>query len=275
MVSPEPEVFTLETVPEVFLPRAPLAKVLTQVQFSRTPALVTAEAESALADRLERYPVRRHGMAAAIAVSLGVPGVPMAPLASPMKSFSETTGTWQVTVTETSVALETTDYHTRDDFCERAHEVLMAVASVALPPVVDRVGLRYIDRLTGGYVGRVNEYVVPQLRVLHGSVDESLVLEHSVSDSMIRISDDERLQVRSGMLPPNGSFDPALAPVPEQTWVLDLDVFTVQAGFAFDPDELTSRLRRYADHAYSFFRFATTEALQSEFGAGTKHVEQK
>jgi uncharacterized protein (TIGR04255 family) len=200
----------------------------------------------------------------------------MAPLSpSPLKIFSETTGTWQVTLTETSVALETTEYHTRDDFCERAHEVLRAVAGVALPPVVDRVGLRYIDRLTGDHVGRVKEYVVPQLHVLHGAVGGSLVLEHSVSDSLIRISDDERLQVRSGMLPPNGSFDPALAPLPEQTWVLDLDVFTVQGGFAFDPNELASRLRRYADHAYSFFRFATTDALQKAFGASTQEDDHK
>jgi hypothetical protein len=41
-----------------------------------------------------------------------------------------------------------------------------------------------------------------------------------------------------------------------------VDVFTVQAGFPFDPDELAQRLCRYAETVYAFFRFATTEAFQ-------------
>jgi hypothetical protein len=44
--------------------------------------------------------------------------------------------------------------------------------------------------------------------------------------------------------------------------VVRVDVFTVQAGFPFDPDELAQRLRRYAETVYAFFRFATTEAFQ-------------
>ena len=37
---------------------------------------------------------------------------------------------------------------------------------------------------------------------------------------------------------------------------------TPPAGFPFDADELTQRLERYAETAYAFFRFATTEAFQ-------------
>jgi hypothetical protein len=76
----------------------------------------------------------------------------------------------------------------------------------------------------------------------------------------------ERLQVRSGLLPAGGGFDPALPVLPEPSWVHDMDVYTVQAGFAFDEDDLTLRLRRYAEAAYAFFRFATTDAFQDEHG---------
>lgn len=146
------------------------------------------------------------------------------------------------------------------------------MSGVANPPVVDRVGLRYIDRLSGDQLNRLNDYVVPELRVLLGAVGGGMSLEHSVSDTLVRINENERMQVRSGLLPPNGSFDPALPALSVPSWVLDLDVFTVQGGFPFNPESLAARLRRYADHAYSFFRFATTDVFQEEFG---RAVEQE
>jgi hypothetical protein len=90
------------------------------------------------------------------------------------------------------------------------------------------------------------------------------VVHHSVTDSLIEISETERLQVRSGLLPAGGGFDPALPVLPQPSWVLDMDVYTIQAGFAFDEDDLTLRLRRYAEAVYAFFRFATTDAFQDE-----------
>jgi uncharacterized protein (TIGR04255 family) len=94
---------------------------------------------------------------------------------------------------------------------------------------------------------------------------EGLSLEHSVSDSQIVLGDNERLKVRTGLLPPGGVFDPVLPPVSSLSWLLDLDVFTLQAGFPFDPEALDQRLRRYADHVHSFFRWAVTEAFINEF----------
>lgn len=255
--------FSVTPVDEVRLYRAPLAKVLMQVQYSRTPQLVTDSTEALIAEVLGRYPVRRRQITAAPNVVVNgqlqlpvnlVPGVAL--------FFSDPKSTWQVTVTETAVALETTDYSTRDDFCARSAEIFAAVASAALPPVVDRVGIRYIDRLTGDALDEVPMYVMPQLSALVGSVDLPLVLNHSITESQIEVDDGERMLVRSGLLPPGAAFDPALPAMPEQSWILDMDVFTTQAGFPFDPDELTGRLRRYAKTAYSFFRFATTDAFQ-------------
>lgn len=260
--------FSLAPVTEVYLPRAPLAKVVTQVQFSRTPSLVSPESEAMLVQELHRYPVQRQGLAAGIAVTIGSgPGLSVTqPALSPMRLFAETSGVWQVTITETSVALETTGYQSKDDFCDRAEEVLTAITAIATPPVVDRVGIRYIDRLSGADLSRLAEYVLPQLRVLYGAVGDGLSVEHSVSDTLIRVGNDEGIQVRSGLLPPNGAFDAAVSPLPEPAWLLDIDVFTVHGGFAFDPSPLASRLRTYADHAYSFFRYATTDTFQSDFG---------
>lgn len=258
--------FSVTPVDEVRLYRAPLAKVLMQVQYSRTPQLVTDSAEALIAEALARYPVRRRQITAGIVPNVVVNGqqlqVPGNITPGVALSFSDPENIWQVTVTETAVALETSDYSTRDDFCARTAEIFAAVASAALPPVVDRVGIRYIDRLTGDALERVPTYIRPELSALVGHVDSPLVLHHSITESQIEIDAGERMLVRSGLLPPGIAFDPALPAVSEQSWVLDMDVFTTQAGFAFDPDDLTRRLRRYAETAYAFFRFATTEAFE-------------
>lgn len=256
--------FSVTPVEEVRLYRAPLAKVLMQVQYSRTPQLVTDEAEARIAEALARYPVRRRQFA--VVPSFLVNGQPVqlpgAPTPGVVLSFSDPKSAWQVTVTETAVALETTDYSTRDDFCARGAEIFAALAATVLPPVVDRVGLRYIDRLIGEALGNVPSYVRPELSALVGRIDAPLTLHHSITESQIEVGAGERMLVRSGQLPPGVTFDPALPPVPEGSWVLDIDVFTAEAGFPFDPAELTKRLRSYAETAYAFFRFATTEAFQ-------------
>lgn len=258
--------FSLAPVEETPLDHAPLAKVLMQVQFSRAPQLVTDAAESLIAELLGRYPVRRRQVTAFPSLVVNGQPVDMAGAAQPstVLLFSDAAATWQVSVTDTSASLETSDYSSRDDFCGRAEEVLAAVAAVALPPVVDRVGVRYIDRLVGDQLPRVPELVIPQLQVLCGSVDPALPLHHSITDSLIEIGPTERLQVRSGLLPAGAAFDPALPVVPEPAWLLDMDVYTIQAGFAFDPTALGAQLRRFAETAYAFFRFATTRAFEHE-----------
>lgn len=264
--------FSPEPVAEIPLHSAPLAKVLMQVQYSRTPQLVSDTAEAEIADALGRYPVRRRQLAASIFPAVVINGQPMqfAGGAAPgtVLLFSDPASVWQVTVTEVAVSLETSDYSSRDDFCQRALEVFAAVAAVALPPVVDRVGLRYIDRLVGQDLARVSEYVIPQLQVLCGAAEPPVQIHHSVSETLIELTLKERMQVRSGLVPPGGGFDPALPGVGEPSWLLDMDVFTTEGGFPFDARELAERLRRYAESAYAFFRFATTDTFQKA------HVQQ-
>jgi len=255
--------FTIASVEEIHLHKAPLAKVLTLVSFSRMPSLTTDTAEAQLADRLGRYPVRRRKVIVPPTVVINGQSMqlPMTPGAAPVVlTFSQPTGAWVVTVTESSVALETVEYDSREDFCERASEVFSAVAAVDLPPVVDRVGVRYIDRLVGPALDHLDEWVIPQMQSLHGHV-EDMPLDHSITDTLIEVSPRDRLLVRSGLLGPNKAFDPGLPPVAEPSWLLDIDAYTSEAGFPFDPKALTAKVRSYAEAIYSFFRFATTDAF--------------
>ena len=261
---PSDEQFTLEPVPEIHLARAPLEKVLTQVQFSLTPELVSDEGEQRLAAALARYPVRRRGQSVNVMINPATASIENKSVTT--RIFADPSQSWVVTIMETAVGVETTAYDSRDDFCDRAREVFEAVAAVAAPPVVDRLGVRYIDRVRdSAALEHLDDYVNPRLRILDGVVTSPLVVEHSISDTMIRIADDEGLKVRSGILPGAAAFDPVLPPILERSWVLDLDIFTLAGGFAFDPSALDARVRRYSEHIYSFFRWATTNEFQQAF----------
>ncbi|MGH9072047.1 MAG: TIGR04255 family protein [Acidimicrobiales bacterium] len=256
----------LDPVPEVPLVGSPLEKVLTQVVFSPTPELVSDEGERLLAAALAGYPIRRHGVS--LNLSMGpVPGA-IEQTNTATRQYADRSQSWVVAATEASISLETTNYKSRDDFCQRFRGILDAVHTVAPPPVVDRVGLRYINRLRGHEaIGQLNDYVNPRLCGFQGTVDPSLMVEHSVSDSLIGVGEGERMRVRVGLLPANMALDPATMPLDEPSWVLDIDIFTTTAGFSFEPEALDDRLRRYAEHIHSVFRWAVTDAfLQAHRG---------
>jgi uncharacterized protein (TIGR04255 family) len=256
--------FSLDSVPEIHLARVPLEKVLVQVQFSLTPELVSDDGEQRLSAALTRYPVRRRGQS--INVKINPATASMENEVVTTRIFADPESSWTVTVMETAVGLETVAYYSRDDFCDRAREVFEAIVAVSTPPIVDRVGLRYIDRIRDvGDLERLDDYLNPRLRVLDGAVASPLVVKHSVSDTVLQITEDELLKVRSGLLPPMAVSDHVLAPIDTQSWVLDLDIFTATGGFPFDPDTLDARLRLYAQHVYSFFRWATTDEFQEAF----------
>jgi uncharacterized protein (TIGR04255 family) len=261
--------FSLAPVAEVHLVDAPLARVLTQVRYSRTPALVSPAGEAQLAEALGRYPVRRQGVAQAVVVQIGPQGIAQAPPSptSQILTFSEPQERWKVTVSDTSLSIETSEYDTRDDFCQRALEVFEAVAAVDLPPVVDRIGVRYIDRLVGDALGRVGDYLHPSLIGLTGAIETSdLEVVQSVTQSRIRAMSNELLTINSGLVPAGAIVDPVVPALNEPSWLLDIDVATIAGGQAFEPSEVAALVRGFAEHAYIFFRFATTDEFLNDFG---------
>lgn len=261
---PQFERFTVDPIPEIHLDRAPIVKVLTQVQFSDTPDLISEDNERKLANALPQYPVRRHNQSFQVSVNPVVGTADTKPIAT--RIFADQEQSWVVTVTERTVSLETGTYHSRDDFCGRLLTVLEAVSNIAIPPTVDRVGLRYVNRLSKPEdLDQLNDFVNPRLEVLCGAVERPLVVEYSVSDSIIQITASEKLRVRSGLLPPNMLLDPILTPVPEASWILDLDMFTSQGGLKFEPEALESRVRRFSENIYSFFSWATTDKFENSF----------
>lgn len=252
------ELFSLNRLNEVPLEGGPLKQVVTQIQHSQTAELVSEAGEAAIAAELLEYPVRRR-----------INNIGVSPTGQTVeqigRTLSDVAGSWVVTLTENSISLQTTDYSSRDDFCSRAQSIFDAVQRVAPPPVVDRVGLRYINRIEESDFGKLDDYLNPRLMVLANATGDGMTLRHSISESLIELEPDDQLQIRTGMLPPGAAFTPGVEGSEGVSWTLDMDVFSGASPIYFQPDGLVRLLRRYSEHAYSFFRWATTESLHDRY----------
>lgn len=93
-------------------------------------------------------------------------------------------GDWGVTVVPDHVAIETSAYTTwDDDFEPRLREVIAAVAGVLKPALTQRIGLRYVDRITELELDSVQDwkdYICPELLgpALHEGFGEAVRATH-------------------------------------------------------------------------------------------------
>lgn len=257
--------FGSEPVDEVFLPRAPLVRVLSQVRFPKILALLTDEAVAPIQEALKgQYPVLRQEHT--VGVLITPEGVTNHEQKETVWRFQSKTGDWQVSLGPTFVALDTDAYLSRGDFCSRLDQVLDVIARVAQPAIAERIGIRYFDRLDDPeQLGRLGALVRPEiLGGLAIPLPDGVALGHTLSESLFALPDGQLL-ARWGLLPPGAVLDPTVPAVAGVSWVLDLDVFNA-GRFDFDPAAIGATARRFADQAYRFFRWAVTDDFLRDAG---------
>jgi uncharacterized protein (TIGR04255 family) len=257
--------FGAEPVTEVPLARAPLVNVLSQVRYPKVPLFITEEGAAAVHERLrERYPILRR--APAVTLTLTPTGMVQQLSQNSLWRLQTRDGTWTITLSDEFLSIETRAYRSRDDFHSHLEEALAAVTDVGEPVIYDRVGVRYINQLTGEAADRVRELVRPELHgLLTVPLPERANLSLALSEALFRFADFSQLRARWGSLPENAAVDPTVPPVPTRSWILDLDSFTEAAG-DFRPSVLGELTRHLADQAYQFFRWTITPAFDEFFG---------
>ena len=119
---------------------------------------------------------------------------------------------WRVSLGVDFVALETTAYDSRNDFLSRLRSVLCSLETAFHPTDVSRLGLRYIDRLTGNAVERLGELIHPMaLGILQPSRDSSTALGaatvHVLTEAHF-LAQEGKIQARWGKVPQNTTYDP-------------------------------------------------------------------
>lgn len=247
---------------EVPLQNAPLVRVITQVRF---PAILAIEQRDFVAPFQEAlrvtYPVLRQEQTQGVLVSpAGVTSVK----AQTAWRFADVEGHWRVSLTSEFLALETTKYTSRADFLTRLRTVVVALDEHVEPKLIDRLGVRYIDRITGAAVDDISKLVLSEVRGITGTPVASHAA-HALAETMFEL-DDARMVARWGLLPPGTTVDPAaIEPAPDKSWILDLDMFSARP-IPFAVDRIVDDAKRYAERIYTFFRWVVTDDFLRRYG---------
>lgn len=254
-------------VAEIELPRAPLVFVVAQVRFERLASISTESFIGGFQEAIRGvYPVMKKEGQTSVLVGSG------GPVAQAERSiawrFQERPERWQVTLAPDFVSLSTTRYTRRRDFIDRLRTVVSAAQDHLHVRFCDRLGVRFIDRVTEvELLDRLAELVRPEVLGTAGvdPGETGVQRVHTFSDSTYRMSEGADLHGRWGLLPPQTTFDPAIEAADARSWVLDLDAYTTQQE-PFDPPAVAARAEALCERVYRFFRWAVTDQFLTAYG---------
>lgn len=249
---------------EIPLAGAPLVRVIAQVRFAPVLSIQAANFIAPFQEALRSdYPVLRQEHVQGLALT------PAGLSAGPKQAlwrFTDMDGAWRVSLAPDFAALETTSYLSRSDFLSRFETVLGALEEHVEPALVERLGLRYIDRVQGEAAADIAKLVRNEMLGLMATpISEHM--QHAISEAILEVPDgQDRLRLRWGWIPPKGTVDPtAIEPIDEKSWVLDLDMYSAKEQ-PFSKETVLSSSRRYAERLYTVFRWAVTDDFLRRYG---------
>ncbi len=258
-------------VEEIPLEPAPLVAVIAQIRFPRILSLTSEKSVEAFQEAVRvDYPIMRTEQVQAIVMA---PAGPIVAEPTTMFQFTNVKSDWQVALSQDSLSLESTRYTNRDEFIDRLTRAFVALNEVATPgpvAVYDRLGIRYINRLTGADAERsrlkklLSDEVYGPLTVAEG-LDDDQHLVASITQQQYKLGE-HTLMARWASLPPGGELAPGIDSVDVDSWVLDVDAF-VEGQAPFEPHAASEIARHGARLAYHLFRWAMTDKFISERSA--------
>jgi uncharacterized protein (TIGR04255 family) len=254
--------FTGPEPQEVHLSAAPLVKVLSQIRFSSIASIDKKEFIAPFQEAIRHnYPKLEQDQG--VEVSFSPRG----------GSFSnkviwrmlDKNQQWRVSIGENFLSLETSLYPGREVFLRALKEVIEKLQSTIKPDLVDRIGLRYINRILFNSRDRLAALLQPGvLGIVDDTVDE--YLNSSFTETRFFLPDGLKVHGKWGLLPGNQSYDPTvLPPVDKQSWILDIDGI-MEINTDFEAENILDSLNRLADIDYRLFRFTVTENFLREYG---------
>ncbi len=249
---------------EVPLANPPLVRVIAQVRF---PVIASVEKREFIAPFQEAirkdYAVLRPEQSRSVV--LGLDGVRDARNTTAWR-FHDVGSDWRVTLAPDFLALETGRYTSREDFLARFRSVLLALEEHVDPKVIDRLGVRYIDRVTGTNLADLPALVRPEVSGVLSTPLAGLV-RHALSEHVFVLPEEAGLvMARWGLIPGRSTVDPAaVEPIEEPSWLLDVDAFQGDTH-ALDVDAMVAQARSFAERIYSIFRWAVTDEFLQRHG---------
>ncbi len=245
---------------EVHLKNAPLAQVICQVRFAPVLALgqpsgIVGFQESVRAD----YPLLEQDGQQHIAVSQN--GT-LSVRDEVIWRFCDLAREWRVSLATDFVALETKTYKTRRDFRNRLSTILLAIEKNVALREASRIGVRYVNQLAGESADNAATLFAPgALGVYRRSYGP--FTEHLVTEIGLRC-EEGRVRARTAYIPAGTTMDQSVDPIDEDSWVLDLDVFTDEA-VSFSANAISNIAGSLAERAYAVFREMVSDEFLSRF----------
>ena len=265
-----PRLLSPTPVTEVHLPRAPLARVIAEIRFPPIHAIRSPDGVNSFRKAL-RDPYLNQ-------ISQTEPEAEQAPNSREERVWrladQERASPWRVSLGVEFVALETSSYEDHQHFLDRLHAVVGAVEEIFSPANVQRLGLRYVARMTGDAVERIRDLLQPEvLGIAHageasgnGASGLGNSAHHLMTEAQFLVENGHRILGRWGRLRDNATYDPeVLEPLEIPSWVLDLGMFTTEA-FPFSSAHASTKAREFADSLYWLFRQMVTDEFLRFYG---------
>lgn len=249
---------------EVPLKNAPLVRVIAQMRFPPILSIEKKEFVSSFQEAIRgEYPILKPEQTQGLI--FGSQGVVQTTPQITWR-FTDTASHWRVSLAPNFLALETTDYSSRSNFVERLKSIIDALDDSFNPKIIERFGLRYIDRLVGQSFQDVSLLVKPEIAGIVTSEFKECIRQ-TINESLFVVPDrGEQILARWGLIAAGTTFDPdAIEPIAESSWILDLDM-SLSENREFSVESLTKEATLFSERLYTFFRWAVKDEFLKRFG---------
>jgi uncharacterized protein (TIGR04255 family) len=248
---------------EVPLKNAPLIRAIAQVRF---PPILSIEQEAFVGSFQEairaEYPILEPVKTQSLIVNAD--GASVTPTPQTTWCFWNIERTWRISLASSAVSIETTKYTSRTDFLARLEDLLVKLHSNFHLSQIDRLGLRYIDRVVGQNLADISQLIRPEMAGISCSDLQEYV--HQVLHESLFLLPEAQIAARWGVMPANATFDPyTIEAIPERSWILDLDISATKIQ-AFSVESVMQQALGFTERIYTFFRWAVTDEFLRRYG---------
>ena len=251
--------------PEVPLKNAPLVRAIAQVRFPPILSIEQQEFVGSFQEAIrQKYPILQPVQTQGLLFNSE--GALVAPTPQTIWCFWSADRTWRISLASSTVAIETTKYTSRNDFLARLEDLLVKLHSNFHLSQIDRVGLRYIDRVVGQNLEDLKLLIRPEMAGIICSDLQKYVHQVLHESLFLLPSGEAQISARWGVMPANATFDPyAIEAVPEPSWILDLDISAAKPQ-AFSVEAVMQQALNFTERIYTFFRWAVTDEFLRRYG---------
>lgn len=240
------------------LSRSPLSLVVCQVRHERDASVSETDLALKVHEVVQDdYPVLEDQSTQELTITAGSSGVQSTP-AQVLTGWRMRTKdqSWTAVLMPDFFSIETTRFSDWDDFRRRLNSFSRAVEEIYRPALEERVGLRFIDRMTHPEVARPRTWqgrIAPSFLGLIG--DEKFADTVTGTQQVVQLDSDEGVGaiVRYGCVQEQ-------TPSAQTVFLLDTDCY-VQRGRAFSSDELLLVTETLHTLALQIFQAAITDEM--------------